>query len=78
MFSKKEMIAAVGREYDEQIKSFVIVHPEMTYPQIAEFFGVSVDVIYRVRRQYALPHRPRGARKAIKEAVVDRDSVMEA
>jgi hypothetical protein len=78
MFSKKEMIAAVGRQYDEQIKSFVIAHPEMTYPQIADFFNVSVDVIYRVRRQYAIPHRPKGARKATKQAVVDRDSVIEA
>ena len=78
MISKKEMIAAVGREYDEQIKTFVIDHPEMTYLQIAEFFTVSVDVIYRIRRQYAIPHRPRGARKAIKQAIVDRDSVLEA
>jgi hypothetical protein len=78
MISKKEMIAAVGRQYDEQIKTFVIDHPEMTYLQIATFFKVSVDVIYRVRRQYAIPHRPKGARKAVKPAVVARDSAVEA
>lgn len=78
MFNKKEMIAAVGKHYDEQIKSFVIAHPEMTYLRIAEFFNVSVDVIYRVRRQCALPHRNKGARKAVKQAVVRRNLAVEA
>lgn len=78
MISKKEMVAAVSKQYDEQIKSFILSHPEMTYPQIAAFFGMSADVVYRIRKQYALPHRPKGARKATKPAVVDRDSAVEA
>ena len=71
MLNKKEMIATVGKQYDEQVKSFILAHPEMTYPQIAEFFRVSVDVVYRVRRQCALPHRPKGARKAFRQASAD-------
>jgi hypothetical protein len=78
VLNKKDMIAVVGRQYDDQIKSFVTAHPEMTYLQIARFFGASVDVVYRIRRQYDLPHRPKGPRPPLKQAVVDRNSPEDA
>ncbi|MGB6734138.1 MAG: hypothetical protein WBE55_00055 [Candidatus Sulfotelmatobacter sp.] len=59
-------VKAVRRKFEREVVAFVVIHPELTYDQIAKAFGLKRKAVRVIVEAYQLPNRKPG-RKPRKE-----------
>lgn len=70
----------IVRRFHESVRDAIVFRPEVSYAQIAKQFGISEVTVHNIAVEFGVGRIKTGPKPGWlrKQAIVDRDSVMEA